>query len=380
MSLIKDRKRIVKYILLLAQRPCLYWRRGKLSKAIIILITVVLTSTLGAFGIAQWYAAKERAIPLTYGATFVPDYATFLGLNPKQTLHALTSIGVRQFRLTSYWSDIEPNKGQFDFSQLDWEFAQADQVHAKIILTVGLRQPRWPECQVPNWVNISAPMSSWEPQLLQEMSLVINRYKHNPALQAYQLENEYFLHGFGKCTNYSRKRLITENNLVKKLDPAHPIIIGRSNNGLGFPLGLPKPSVYSISIYRRVYNPKIIPGYLEYPYTAWFYGFLAGTQEIYQHKNMIIGEMQAEAWTLPNVTIPESSLAEQNKSMNASRLEHRFSFSKQTGMKDVIMWGAEYWYYRMVVLHDPSLWNVAKSEYQANNYHDANYLFNHLNS
>ncbi len=78
---------------------------------------------------------------------------------------------------------------------------------------------------------------------------------------------------------------------------------------------------------------------------------------------MVVGELQAEAWPPNGKVIPETSLAEQNKSMNAQRLRDRFEYGKATGMRTIDMWGAEYWYYRLVVLHDPSLWNVAKTEF-----------------
>ena len=212
------------------------------------------------------------------------------------------------------------------------------------------------------------------------MSKVVNRYKHNPALEAWQVENEYFLKGFGDCQNYSRSRLINEYNLVKKLDPNHVAIVSRSNNAIGFPIGQPQPDLFGISVYKRVWDANVTHRYLEYPFPAWYYAFLAGVQEIFNHRNMIIAEMQAEAWPPDGKTIPHSSLKLQNESMNATRLEHRFSFSKATGMKDVIMWGAEYWYYRKEILHDPSLWNVAKKEFKINDYHTGQYLFSHLNS
>jgi hypothetical protein len=330
-------------------------------------------------GIGEWYISTQSSIPLTYGVSFIPDYAESLGVNPKAAYAALLKIGVRQFRLTSYWSDIEPTKGNYNFSQLDWEFAMANAAHAKIILTVGLRQPRWPECHPPSWVNTAAPLNSWEPELLSFMREVINRYRNNPALEAWQLENEYFLKGFGDCNNFSRSRLINEYDMLKRLDPHHPIILGRSNNAVGFPIGKPTPSIYGISVYKRVWDANVTHRYLEYPYPAWFYGFLAGVQEIYQHKNMIIAEMQAEPWIPDGKTIPEASLAVQNESLNANRLKNRFSFSQATGIKDVIMWGAEYWYYRKIVLHDPSVWNVAKAEFKKNADHDGEYLFHHLN-
>jgi len=359
--------------------PLNYWRDGKVHKLVSLIIALVLLAGIGMFSIGQWYIYTQRNIPLTYGVTFVPDYASSLGLNPQQTMSALIGIGVRQFRLTSYWSDIEPEPGVYNFSQLDWEFAQANAAHAKVILTVGLRQPRWPECHPPSWVNTANKMSTWEPQLLSFMTKVINRYKNNPALEAWQLENEYLLKGFGDCVNYSRSRLITEYNLLKKLDPHHTIIVGRSNNAIGFPIGKPQPTIFGISVYRRVWDASVTHRYLEYPYPSWYFAFLAGVQELYDHKNMIIAEMQAEAWAPDGKTLTQISLKQQDKSMNAQRLENRFNYSKATGMKDVIMWGAEYWYYRKVILHDPTMWNVAKEEFKKNDYHDGEYLLTHPN-
>lgn len=357
-----------------------YWKKSKIHKFISVVVIALVLIIVAMWGIGEWYIYSQRQLPLTYGVTFIPDYAQSLGVNPMQTMKALTQIGVRQFRLTSYWSDIEPTQGQYNFSQLDWEFAQANKVHAKIILTVGLRQPRWPECHPPNWINTAGPRSSWQPQLLSFMTKVINRYKNNPALEGWQLENEYFLKGFGDCSNYSRSRLIAEYQLLNKLDPVRPIIVGRSNNAIGFPIGQPQPSIFGISVYRRVWDTSLTHRYLEYPYPSWFYSFLAGVQEIFMHKNMIIAEMQAEAWPPNGETIPQASLKQQDKSMNAQRLKDRFNFSKETGMKDVIMWGAEYWYYRKEVLHDPTMWNVAKQEFSANDHHDGEYLLNHLNN
>ena len=63
-----------------------------------------------------------------------------------------------------------------------------------------------------------------------------------------------------------------------------------------------------------------------------------------------------------------ASQAEQSKSMNPTDLRNRFRYGEATGMKTIDMWGAEWWYYEKVKFNNPSLWNVAKSEYdRANN-------------
>lgn len=344
--------------------PCRYWHRGWWQKIVTIVVLIVMIMGATMYGIGEWYIHSEAGKPLQLGVSFIPDYAQSLGVNPQQTMDALLGIGVKQFRLVSYWSDMEPSPGHYDFSQLDWEFQKAEAAHAKIILTVGLRQPRWPECHPPGWIA-NEPISVWQPQLETFMQKVIERYKNSPSLESYQLENEYFLQGFGDCTSadFTRSRLVSEYNLVKKLDPSHPIIVGRSDNDIGIPVKQPQPDEFSVSVYQRVWDANVTHRYLEYPWPSWYYAFLAGWQKIVDHKDMMIAELQAEAWPANGKTIPQSTLAEQNKSIDAQRLKATFQFGKNTGMKSIDMWGAEYWYYRAVKLHDPSLWNVAKQEF-----------------
>jgi hypothetical protein len=316
------------------------------------------------YTIGQWYVHSVRNEPQIIGASFIPQYAAYLGVDPQQTLNGmLNDLHIRHLRLVSYWDSIETNPGQYDFSQLDWQFAAAEKAGAKVSLSVGLRQPRWPECHAPNWVDTSKPSTEWQPQLEQFMTAVINRYKDSPALDSYQVENEFFLKGFGICTNFERSRLVSEYALVKRLDPQHTAIVNRSNNALGTPVGKPMADEYGISIYRRVWDATATKRYLEYPYPAWFYSFLGGVHKITQGKELMIHEMQAEAWGPNGKELTQISLDEQNKSLDAHRLQGRFEFTRATGLRTADMWGAEYWYYRQQVLHDPSLWNVARQEY-----------------
>ena len=179
-----------------------YWKKNLWHKFIIIFIVFIGLCLGTMYGIARWYIASEDRQPLHLGVTFIPDYAQSLGLNPNQTLSALVNdLHVKNLRLTSYWSDIEPSPNHYNFTELDSEFKIAEAAHAKITLTLGLRQPRWPECQPPSWVA-NEPTSVWEPQLYSFIETVVNRYKDSPALANYQLENEYFLKGFGTCTNF----------------------------------------------------------------------------------------------------------------------------------------------------------------------------------
>src|SRR5690606_25646276 len=131
---------------------------------------------------------KENDKPLVYGATFIPSYARYFGLDAQQTMDALLhDLRLKHFRLVSYWDKMEPVQGQFDFSELDWQFAKAEAAGAKISLAIGLRQPRCPECHIPTWAG-SMTKPEWSVHLKTFMGRVIDRYKASPALESYQLE------------------------------------------------------------------------------------------------------------------------------------------------------------------------------------------------
>jgi hypothetical protein len=349
-----------------------FWQHSFWHKWLLI-ITALAVFLLGvSYGIAQWYIQKHSNEPLTIGATFIPDYAESYGLDPHHTLNAIFSdLGMRQVRLVSYWNDIEPQPGHYDFSQLDWQFAMANKYHAKVSLAIGLRQPRWPECHEPDWVNMT-DKSQWQPQLYKYMNAVIDRYKNNPALQSYQLENEFFMKVFGKCTDFNRYRLTYEFNMVKKADSGHPIIISRSNNWVGIPINKPTPDEFSVSVYKRVWDSTITHRYFEYPQPAWTYATLAGSEEIWSGRDMIIHELQAEPWPPHGQGITETSLDEQFKSMNAERLKDRISYAEGTGMRSMDIWGIEWMYWLKENKGHPEVWNVAKQSVEQANQENQN--------
>lgn len=318
------------------------------------------------YGIARWYASTQADKPFILGTSFIPAYAESLGLDPQETMDALINdLGVRHFRLVSYWNQLEPEPGKYDFSLLDWQFKKAEDAGAKVTLSLGLRQPRWPECHMPAWAA-QEDQGVWQPKLEAFIAATVNRYKDSPALDSYQLENEYFLKGFGTCTNWDRDRLISEYNVVKRNDQRHTVIISRSNNALGWPVGNPQPDMFGVSIYKRIWSP-VTRNYFEYPFPAWYYGFLAGWQKIFTGKDMIIHELQAEAWTPRGQTMQQTPLEEQNKSFDTERFKTRLQYGRDTGMREMYLWSGEYWYYRKAVLNDDSMWQAAKAAFNDKN-------------
>ncbi len=340
------------------------WHKNFWHKILAVFLAILIFCLGGMYGLAQFYILKHRDEPVKVGATFIPAYARRLGVDPMQTMDAiLYDLGVRDLRLVSYWDIIEKTPGTYDFSELDWQFEKASAANARVSLAIGLRQPRWPECHMPTWAE-KLPKNEWEPKLKDFIKAVVERYRNHPALDSYQLENEYFLKAFGICPDHSRDRLVDEFKLVKSLDPHHTLVVSMSNNAIGTPIGEPTPDLWAISVYKRVWDKTLTKRYFEYPLPAWYYAFRAGWTEITRRHDSFIHELQAEAWTPDGYNIKDAPISELYRSMNPDRLHHRFRYGEATGMRKIDLWGVEWWYQMKVVRGEPELWETAKKEYE----------------
>lgn len=346
------------------------WRSNLWNKVIIVVTALIFFLISCMYGIAQWYIFTHKDQPYQIGVTFIPRYARYLEVDPKETFQAiLDDLQPTNVRLVSYWNDIEKERGTYDFSELDWQMDMAEKAGAKVSLAIGLRQPRWPECHMPQW-HLNQPKEIWYGDLKNVMGATVGRYKTHPALESYQLENEFFLSVFGECPDFTRDRLIDEYFYVKGLDPGHPVIISRSNNAIGFPINEPQPDAFGVSVYKRVWDRTITRRYVEYPFPAWFYGFLAGGGKIITGKELMIHELQAEAWTPDGMEIKTAPVEELYKSMNPERLEGRFNYAKGSGIKRMDLWGAEWWYAMKVNRGEPELWSTAVREFDKARQHN----------
>ena len=153
-----------------------------------------------------------------YGVSFSIKYAKELGNDWQANyLALLDDMGFKNFRLMSYWDEGEPQKGQYNFTDLDWQMDEAAKRGAQVSLAIGFRQPRWPECHQPNWAkDLGYGTDEWQAALNNYITVVQNRYKNHPALASYQLENEAKNAWFGECPGAaSTPRLVEEFNLAK---------------------------------------------------------------------------------------------------------------------------------------------------------------------
>lgn len=195
---------------------------------IYIILGFLLVSTFTVW----WLSRKPVPDQITYGMSFNTPYARELGLDWQTTYDViLNDLGVRRLRLAAHWPMVEPVSGTYNFSELDYQIQRAEEVGATVILAVGRRLPRWPECHVPEWATKLSTADQQAAQL-QYMEQVINRYKDSPAIIMWQIENEPFLKmfAFEHCGNLDVSFLEQEIELARSLDSTRQILITDSGN------------------------------------------------------------------------------------------------------------------------------------------------------
>lgn len=319
----------------------------------IIVFIVLLT-------LASWIIQKFTPIPRshTFGVSFSPKYARELGLDPKISYQAiLKELEVKYLRLPTYWDQLESTQGELDFAETDYLMDEAQKHSSKVILSVGIKQPRWPECHQPDWAA-KLSLKERKQRLLNFVRTVVERYKSHPALYIWQVENEPFFQFGVECDILDKSLLSTEVELVRSLDPDHFIMATDSGEAMKLPITSMRLSdIFGTTLYRTVYAPKV--GYFDYPLLPGFYTLKSNLTHIFASNNQktIISELQAEPWSTK--PLKETSIEEQLTQFPVQKLEANIEYAKLTGFDTIYLWGAEWWYYMLNQGH-PEYWNQAK--------------------
>ncbi len=289
------------------------------------------------------------------GTSFSLHRAQELEIPKQETLEsALQELGFRRFRLMSYWNIHEAEQGRYDFSELDWQFELIGTYGGSISLCIGKRQPRWPECHLPNWAK-TLPKSDWRSALYSYIEATVNRYKNHPALESYQLENEALLKSFGYCVDqdFDRTRLTEELGLVRKLDPDHRVIMTLSDS-YGLPIRKPKADQYAMSLYR---NTARGGKNVQSRRPPQFYQLRAALIKLFSGSKPFIHELQAEPWL--DQEIAHIPVNKQLELMNPQILKSNLRYGIKTGMSPIDLWGLEWWFW-LRTKKAPQMWDTVQ--------------------
>lgn len=329
------------------------------KKPFVIFLLIVILAGL------VFFLFKEDFTPLVdidYGITFSKKYAIDLELDwQKAYLAMINDLKVDNIRLIAYWDDIEAVQDQFDFSDLDWQLEQLANKDVSVMLVVGRRTPRWPECHDPSWLAGLAPLSIKQQQL-EFIRTTVERYRENKTIKYWQVENEPLFAWFGNCPKPSKSFLREEVALVKSLDQRSIIIT--DSGELNYWQGAGSiADTLGITMYRIVWNERL--GFWDYFFMpASVYRHKADLTQYFQKnlEGVIITELQMEPWTM-NKRMIELTLEEQQRSFDIERFRDNIEYAKRAGFTEIYVWGPEYWYWLAQQGH-PELWEEGKKLWQ----------------
>ena len=330
----------------------MYIRGLKILLWVFITLAVILSAVwLLSFG--KIYDKQN----LEYGITFSSRQAKNLGLDPKVLfVKILDELKVDKLRLVAYWDEIEPENNNYNWNDLDWQINEAGERDAKIILAIGGRLPRWPECHYPTWTN-NLKQEQKNSETLEYIKITIERYKNNKNIIAWQIENEPFLSHFGECPELNKKFLDKEIALARSLD-SRPIVVTDSGELSLWVLAARRADIFGTTMYRDTYS-KVLQRYIHYPITPAFFQVKKNVVNLFAHpKEWIVIELQAEPWGPKQYQ--DLSQAERDRTMNLEKLKEMLDFARLAGFQEFYLWGVEYWYWEKVSNNNDGMWEEAK--------------------
>ncbi|MCR4256556.1 MAG: hypothetical protein NUW08_02520 [Candidatus Uhrbacteria bacterium] len=311
--------------------------------------------------ICFFFAGTPPKSESDYGFTWSVTYARTLGLDPDDGLEtALRDLRPDRIRIPAYWREIEAERGVFDFSALDRQLDIAAQYETPVILAIGSRVPRWPECWEPEWVaRLSDVSERYDVQLAYSKTLY-ERYKDHPAIAAWQVENESFFDYYVACPGLTRGIVLDEMRYVRSQEAMReaprPVYTGDSGEWslwIGF---AGETDGVGVSVYRSVATKYF--GTLRHWYiTPMLYWRKAQLLRPFIGE-VFISEMQMEPWTLR--AIRETPLEDQFKTFDMEQMRQNFRYATTLGLPAVDFWGVEWWLWMKETQGHPEFWEKGK--------------------
>ena len=297
-----------------------------------------------------------QADKIAWGVNFSQKHSQSLGLDWKENyLALLDDLKVKNIKLAAHWDSIQPQENEFNFEDLDWQVEKAEGKGAKLVLAIGMKTPRWPECHIPEWAK-SKSKQEQQKEILKMLENVVLRYKDSPAIKYWQVENEPFF-PFGDCPWVDKDFLKKEISLVKSLDRKDRVLISDSGEGSFWIQAAQSGDIVGTTMYRKAWFRQL-GSYIHYPFPPIFYARKAQIINKIFNKEVICVELQAEPWG-PKL-LYDSPMEEQEKTMNLEQFKTNIEFAKKTGLKEFYLWGSEWWYWMKEKQNRPAIWDEAR--------------------
>ncbi len=319
---------------------------------------IVLVVGLGIYGWSFTLDFTPEEEPV-YGMTFSKAHAQSLGLDWQQAFLAqLDELNIKHWRLSAYWNEIEQEDDYFTFDDLDWQINEVRKRGGSVTLALGRRLPRWPECHTPEWAENLTEAEQQE-KTLEMLPEVIGRYKHDPTIVRWQIENEPLLPFFGDCPSPDLDFLKREIELVQELDD-RPVMTTASGELGNWTDSGKYTDLLGVSLYRVVWKPII--NEIVYPISPGMYKLRQWAVQKNGVGDIILSELQAEPW-VPHGFLG-TPLEDHFKTMNPKIFDQNIEYASASGFTEIWLWGGEWWYWLKTQHGKTEMWEKGKALYK----------------
>ena len=320
--------------------------------------------------IIVFQCAALCAEPVRVGTTFSPVQCGYFDMDSERTYLDVLDMGFGIVRLAAYWDRIEKQQGVYDFSGLDWQIEEAGKKRIPVVLVVGMKAPRWPEYYIPEWVRREARLSPGgavtRSNILREATLkfiekVVTRYKDNPAVKYWQVENEALDRIGPESWHIGKHFLKEEVELVRRLDDTRPIVLTVATYPNKFLGMLARMKVSHDPIKENlalcdILGMNVYPtlGQKEFGFSFYFSASRSDMKAYFTRlikkirdagKVPWVTELQAEPWEPGHLVYPEK---EEPRTGSREESVAVFKQMKSLGIDTFLLWGAEYWLFRQM--------------------------------
>ncbi|MFH0873654.1 MAG: cellulase family glycosylhydrolase [Candidatus Komeilibacteria bacterium] len=320
-------------------------------------VIVVLVALLVFIKFDRHYLVlQSHKVPANFwGITYSKKYAQSLDLDWREAYVALLDdVGVKKIRLPVYWDDVAPQSNELRFNDYDWLIEEAAKRDAQVIVALGSRLPRWPECHLPAWASKQTVTERQSSELAYIRSAIVHfqRYKN---ISAWQIQNEYYVTWFGECDKGAGHILQEQIDLVRSLDQ-RPIVLTDSGEFSLWRQVSKQADYVGTTMYRVAWNKYL--GYSYGPWPAWLYQFKAALNGL-SRSRVFVAELQAEPWPPAWRDIRSLTTREINASFTLRQFTTNAELARRTGFSQAYFWGAEWWYW-LRLQGDDRYWRLAQ--------------------
>jgi hypothetical protein len=296
------------------------------------------------------------------GTSFARWRAEALGLDYRAAFERICAMRFTLIRLSASWREV----AQFGYGHLDWLLGEAVRVRQPVLLTVGMKALGWPEFYLPD--DMDPADAAVQRAAVGHVREVIRRYRDNPMIMAWQIENEPFNRSGPHAWSIPRAVVRGEAEAVRSLDHQRPLLV---TSFAHFDEGLDRRSRRNHSKWKRrlglalpaerealsVLRCGDILGLDVYSAIGWLdpdgrdqvaraepdqVATVASWQRIAreQNKRLWVTEAQAEPWEGRRQTHGDPL------TIRPEAIGELVNRLVGIGVETILLWGSEYWLWR----------------------------------